>query len=283
VQRLRAGALITGRRRLGGKDIAHVHRLLGELVDLELTATVNPSKDGGQPSKELEIPSGPIERVERRLPDGRWIAIDEHEDGLASSDTAEGGMSAGDGTIRIHLADWFRQRIADGSVARIDFRVFAHLRPVGQRLYALLQGSYRDSYDEAIEFYLAEPLRYTLGLRGRQHRAAQSVRTALNSLYDADHRYNRAPKWSIRARFANTNIPAFRIGPHRRGSAPTERALTRGKCPAARPARLRGLTRRRGGEQLRRIAQILQTANGAERPTASVAGVTAGPAQRAGP
>ena len=59
------------------------------------------------------------------------------------------------------------------------FRVFAHLRPVGQRLYALLRGSYRDSYDQAIEFYLAEPLRYTLGLRGGQHRAAQSVRTAL--------------------------------------------------------------------------------------------------------
>ncbi len=275
--------MITGRRRLGGKDIAHVHRLLGELVQLELSATVNPPKDGGHPSKELEIPSSPIERVERRLPDGRWIAIDEHEEALAGPDSVAGGMSTGDGTIRIHLADWVRRQIADGSVARIDFSVFAHLRPVGQRLYTLLQGSYRDSYDQAIEFYLAEPLRYTLGLRGRQHRAAQSVRTALNSLYDADRRYNRAPKWSIRARFANTNIPAFRIAPHRRSSAPTERALTRGKCPAARPASLRGLTRLRGREQLCRIAETLQTSNGAECSTASVAGASAGPAQRAGP
>jgi hypothetical protein len=274
---------ITGRRRLGGKDIAHVHRLLSELVELELSATVNPPKDGSKPHRELEISSSPIERVERRLPDGRWIAIDEHEEALASADAAEGGMPTGDGTIRIHLADWVRRESADGSVARIDLRVFAHLRPVGQRLYALLQGSYRDSYDQAIEFYLAEPLRYTLGLRGRQHRAAQSVRTALNSLYDADHRYNRAPKWSIRARFANTNIPAFRIGPHRRGSAPTDRALKRGKCPAARPASLRGLTRLRVREQVHRIAENLQTAHGAERQTASVAGISAGPAQRAGP
>ena len=57
---------------------------------------------------------------------------------------------------------------------------------LGQRLYAWLQGTHRDSYDDAIEFYLAAPLRYTLGLRGRQHRAAGSVRAALNQLYAAD-------------------------------------------------------------------------------------------------
>jgi hypothetical protein len=66
---------------------------------------------------------------------------------------------------------------------------------VAQRLYAWLQGTHRASYDDAIEFYLAAPLRYTLGLHGRQHRAAASVRAALNQLYAADERYNRAPKW----------------------------------------------------------------------------------------
>jgi len=114
--------------------------------------------------------------------------------------------------------------------------VWAHLRPLGQRLYAWLQGTHRDSYDDAIEFYLAGPLRYTLGLRGRQHRAAGSVRAALNQLYAADQRYNRAPKWSIRGRYANTNLPAFRISPHRRGSAPpTVLCSARSARPSAPP------------------------------------------------
>ena len=143
---------------------------------------------------------------------------------------------------------------------RVDFRVWAHLRPLGQRLYAWLQGTHRDGYDDAIEFYLAAPLRYTLGLRGRQHRAAGTVRAALNQLYAADRRYNRAPKWSIRGRYANTNIPAFRISPHRRGSAPTESAVERAKCPAERPASLRGLTVREAREQVELVSEALHQA-----------------------
>jgi hypothetical protein len=79
--------------------------------------------------------------------------------------------------------------------------------PLGQRLCAWLQATHRDGYDDAIEFYLAAPLRDTLGLRGRQQRAAGSVRAALNQLYDADERYNRALKWSVRGRYANTKLP----------------------------------------------------------------------------
>ena len=37
--------LITGRRRLGSKDIAEIHRLISELELLELSATVNRPKD----------------------------------------------------------------------------------------------------------------------------------------------------------------------------------------------------------------------------------------------
>ena len=258
--------LITGRRRLGGKDVHESHRLLGELEQLELSATVNAPKDGGKPNLALAIPRSPVDRVERRLPDGRCVEqasyvqalselSDEHALWTADAD-ASASEAAGVGTMRIYLAEWFREQIAYGELVRVDFRVWAHLRPLGQRLYAWLQGTHRDSYDDAIEFYLAAPLRYTVGLKGRQHRAAASA----NQLYEADRRYHRAPKWSIRGRYANTNIPAFRIGPHRRASAPTERALKRTKCPAERPAALRGLTVREAREQLELVRQALQQA-----------------------
>ena len=265
--------LITGRRRLGGKDIAEMHRVLAELEQLELSATVNRPKDGSTPNLALKLPHSPIERVERRLPDGRWVEHAQYADALADMtddaalETAEADLGSSDrvaetATIRIYLADWMRQQIAQGEVVRVDFRVWAHLRPLGQRLYAWLQGTHRDSYDDAIEFYLAAPLRYTLGLKGQQHRAAANVRAGLNQLYAADKRYNRAPKWSIRGRYATTSIPAFRIGPHRRASAPTDRALQRRKCPAERPAALRSLTRREGRDQIELVRHALHQATG---------------------
>ena len=292
--------LITGRRRLGGKDIRAIHRLLAELEQLELSATVNTPKDGSKPNVALAIPRSPVERIERRLPNGRWAgqavyarALSElpDEDALHTAQADAGPSSdrdRGGATVRIYLADWFREQIARGEVVRVEFRVWTHLRPLGQRLYAWLQGTHRDSYDDAIEFYLAEPLRYTLGLRGRQHRAAGSVRAALNQLYDADHRYNRAPKWSIRGRYANTTIPAFRISPHRHGSAPTQRALERTKCPGERPATVRGLTLREARDQIELVSQALHQA-AARSPRTSAAPpdrlspLNAGAATRAGP
>jgi hypothetical protein len=290
--------LITGRRRLGGKDIAEIHRLLSELEQLELSAPVNAPKDGGKPNLALAMPRSSVERVERRLPDGRWVDAHAYGDALAELSgedaltTALGdGADAGSGplTIRIYLADWVRKQIAQGEVVRVDLRVWAQLRPLGQRLYAWLQGTHRDGYDDAIEFYIAAPLRYTLGLRGRQHRAAASVRAALNQLYTADQRYNRASKWSIRGRYANTNLPAFRITPHRRGSAPTERATQRGKCPAERPAALRGLTLREAREQVELVRQALQQPAGRSAETSGASRsdhlgpLNAGVAMRAGP
>jgi SEC-C motif len=286
--------LITGRQRLGGKDIAEIHRLLAQLEEVQLSATVNRPKDGSKVNLALRIPSPPVERVERRLPDGRWVDARAYREALAKvSDEdalttaqadadADGADAAADAlTIRIYLADWVREQIAHGEVVRVDFRVWAHLRPLGQRLYAWLQGTHRDSYDNAVEFYLAAPLRYTVGLRGCQHRAAGSVRAALNQLYASDRRYNRAPKWSIRGRYANTSIPAFRISPHRRGSAPTERALERAKCPAEHPASLRGLTLREAREQVELVSEALHQA--AARSSRSERGVPARwsrPAQR---
>ena len=262
--------LITGRQRLGGKDVGEIHRLLADLERLELTGGLHRPKDGTAPNPALAIPSTPVERVDRRLPDGRWVAQADYEQALQelSDDealaTAQADRDAVDphagGTIRIYLAPWAREQLASGQSTRLDFRVWAHLRPVGQRLYAWVQATHRDSYDDAIDFYLADPLRYTLGLRGRRHRAAASVRAALGQLYDADVRYNRAAKWSIRGRHANTDIPAFRLGPHRRASAPTDRALSRRKCAAERPAALRGLTMREAREQLNLVRGALHQA-----------------------
>ena len=111
----------------------------------------------------------------------------------------------------------------------------------------------------------------------------------MNQLYAADERYNRGPKWSIRGRYANTNIPAFRISPHRRGSAPTERALERVKCPAERPASLRGLTLREAREQVELVSEALRQAavgsieaSGAS-PSDGRGPLNAGAAMRSGP
>jgi hypothetical protein len=167
--------------------------------------------------------------------------------------------------------------------------VWAHVRPLGQRLYAWLHGTHRDRYDDAIGFYLAAPFRYTLGLRGSQHRAAGSVRAALNQLYGPDQRSNRAPKWSIRGRYANTNLPGFRISPHGRGFAPTQRAMEGAKCPAERPASLRGLTLREAREQVQLVSEALHqaaarsTETSAASPRHGFGPLNAGAAMRAGP
>jgi hypothetical protein len=260
--------LITGRRHLGGKDVREIHRALADLEELEVSAPVNRPRDGAAPNGALAIPCSPVDRVERRLPDGRWVARAEYQhalteladrDAITTADADKGGsVDAGGGTIRIYLAQWVREQIATGESTRIDFRVWAHLRPVGQRLYPWIQATHRDSYDDSIDFYLADPLRYTLGLRGRRCRAAASVRAALRQLYEADRRYNGATKWSVRGRYANTTIPAFRIKPHHRASAPTDRALARRKCAAERPAALRGVTLREARQQLELVREALQ-------------------------
>jgi len=285
--------LVTGRERLGGKDVRDVHRWLAELELLQLSASVNPSPDGGSPRQDLEIPGAPIERVERRLPDGRWVAAGEYAGALAGLSELEAIVTAqddvdagseGEATIRIYLAEWVRAEIARGRPTLIDFRVWAHLRPVAQRLYAWLQASHRDGYDDAIQFYLGAPLRYTLGLRGRRHRAAGCVRAALGQLYQADVRYRGAEKWSVRGRWANTGIPAFRIAPRRRPSAPSERVAGRRKCPGERPASVRGLSLREAQEQNELVRQAL--INSAGSSPARTAGRQAdGPAVglRAGP
>ena len=51
--------LITGRQRLGGKDVREVHRLLADLEQLDLSAVVARPKDGTAPNAALAIPGTP--------------------------------------------------------------------------------------------------------------------------------------------------------------------------------------------------------------------------------
>ncbi|MGA2928973.1 MAG: SEC-C metal-binding domain-containing protein [Solirubrobacteraceae bacterium] len=286
--------LVGGRRRLGGKDIAAVHRALSELEQLALHATVNTPSDGGDPRDDLQIPGPPVARVERLLPDGRWVnqaeyaaavgeLAGEQQLAAAQQDLAE----AGGETVRIYLAPWVREQIANGRPTLINFEVWAHLRPTAQRLYAALQASSRDGYDDAIRFYLGKPWRYTVGLRGRQHRAAAIIRAALNQIYHADVRYNASEKWSVEAAWAKTKLPAFRLRPSRRASAPTERALARRKCPGERPAKLRRLTLAQAGEQVALVRQALADATPQTRQAApsrvSAVDPSAGGPQPTGP
>jgi hypothetical protein len=137
--------LITGRRRLGGKDVREIHRLLAELEQLDLTATLNRPTDGSKPNTALAIPCSPVQRVERRLPDGSWVKQADYMqalEGLSDQDGLRTGRADGEGsdaegegaTIRIYLADWVCEQIAHGEHVRVDLRVWAHLRPLGQRL-----------------------------------------------------------------------------------------------------------------------------------------------------
>jgi hypothetical protein len=255
--------LLTGRRRLGGKDIADVHRNLVELEDLELDVAPPAKTLDGVDPRDYAMPCGPIDRVEYLLAGGRWGTAAEFSEQLAGEDItaaieADASSPGEHGTIRIYLADWAREAIAQRHAVLIDFRVWAHLRPPGQRIYAFLQGSAKDGFDESIDFYLAEPQRYTFGLGGRLDRAARQVRHALNALRGSDKRYAKPRKWSIVGRHAKTTIPAFLLsadGP----TSPTDAALE-GKCLASRPVELRGISAADARERARLVRNALQRA-----------------------
>lgn len=112
--------LLTGRRRVGGKDVVWVHGLLADLETLELRAEVQASRQGA--SEAHLIPSSPIALVERRVGD-RLVPAGEYGDALATAGqgdsadllevrAAERADCPGIATIRIHLAAWVRDELA---------------------------------------------------------------------------------------------------------------------------------------------------------------------------
>ncbi len=258
--------LMTKRRRGGGKDLADVHRTLEEILHLDLHAAP-PAKvlDGSNP-RDFEIPGPPFERITRWLPDGRWVDAAEYKDALASmSDEdriatmqADGSSpTAGHGTIRIYLAAWVRHAIAQGHVTYLNPTVWTYLRPLSQRVYAFLQATGRDGYDDTLYFYLAEPQRYTFGLRGLAHRNTRSVRDALNAIRLGDRRYTHPRVWDVERRHPNTRYAAFRISA-RGPSCPTDLALEKAKCLAQHPVELRGLSAKDARERARMYRKALE-------------------------
>ena len=251
-------ALLEGGSRVGGKQIARVHRLLCELEQLDLRAQVEESA-GGEASAAHRIPRGELVRVERRLGD-RWLPAGEYvEASQAGSDedvyelhASEHAPAEGTATVRIHLSPWMRAEI--GHPKRrpviVNFTVWSHLRPSARRLYAFVQGLGRDSYDQRIYFYLAAPTLYTLGYTtARADRAANAVSEDLTALWHADRRYHEGDGFR-RHTHGNTRLAAFGCDAAHRPSAPTDRACV-SKAPPRRPGALRGAAGR-----LRRLALI---------------------------
>lgn len=264
--------LLTGRRRVGGKDVAWVHGLLADLETLELYADVKdkPGKSGPKPyraapngfvtprtgepsgaSAAHRIPSSPVERVERRIGD-RWVPADEYAAALVDAGQgdavdllevrgAERADCPGLATIRIHLAAWVREELAHPKrrPVFVNFDVWAHLRPQSRRTYAFVQGHGRDGYDDRVYFYLGPPTLFTLGLCGqRLDRARAIVSHDLTALWHADRRYHDGKGFRAQTHAA-TRIPAFSCDAARIPSAPTAKAMTT-KSPAKRPGDLRG-------------------------------------------
>ncbi|HMS71407.1 MAG TPA: hypothetical protein PKB03_00085 [Baekduia sp.] len=241
--------LLSGRTRHGGRDVETIHRLLADLEQLQLTA------DGADLDSQHRIPSSPIALVERRIGD-RWVAADQYADALLEDSTVSGAQGQvqvsadeifdGPATIRVHLAPWVRKELSHAKrrPVYIDLDVWAHLRPQSSRLYAFLQGSPRDGYDGGIYFYLAEPTCFTLGLRGRRDRCAQSVSADLSAIVKADRRYERFRRHT----HSNTQFPAFGVTAKERKSEATELAKIN-KCEPKRSRQARQL------ESLRRQAQ----------------------------
>jgi hypothetical protein len=209
---LRAGRRET--QHAGGGDIEWIGELLLDLDREQIEAEV----DGDDPSAEHRIPRSAIAKVEVRL-DDEWIALADFHARLGGA-SASGRCGQRD-TVRIHLAAWALAEIThpERRPVFINFAVWRGLSGTGRRLYAFLQALGADGQGRR-SFYLAKPLRFTLGLRGRRlDRVAAIVRHQLTDLYHADQRYNRpdsdAPSGFRQSTQSGTNLPRFVVYAHK--------------------------------------------------------------------
>lgn len=272
-------------RRSGGGDVEWIDGLLENLSSEQITAHVRPGRDGKR-SPQHQIPTSAINLIEARL-DGEWIPWRVFRD-QAAGEPMSGRCGQSD-TLRIHLAQWAIEAITQGRAVYLNFGVWRGLSGTGRRLYALLQATTAEQIDGApgLHFYLADPLRFTLGLRGgRIDKAAAIVRHQLTDLYHRDERYHHqstdTPSGFRQRKQPGTTIPAFlvrvqantpsRPRPGWRDKAPTPRRplCARGPhalCPTVSPYDVTpaqipaALKRERGFDAARRhIAQIRATA-----------------------
>lgn len=252
--------LITGypSGRLGGADLDRVHASLAKWEGVELYAAPPEEPLEGSAPRDYAIPRSPVKRVERRLGGrGRWVDAEGYGELQAlSAEEIERELEAdcddtgaAEATLRIWWADWVLEVMRDRRAVLINFETWTSLRPTAQTIYAFLQATRVDKFDDTVGFYLAPQMCARLGLRGQLHRSARIVREALAAIRHVDARYGRR-KFSIEGKHANTSLPMFRIsveGPSR----PTP-AAAGGKCRAFRPSVERNLTAQQRAE--RRVA-----------------------------
>jgi hypothetical protein len=161
------------RRDPGGKDIGAVHQSLLRLAEVEISVGAPEHELEGVDAVDYEIPCSPVERFDLRLPDGSWATIAGRSDydtykreyerqrrrldreEIARAEECEANVTdRGRGTIRIHWAGWALNAIRARRPVIISPIVWAHLRSLGQRIYAFAQGRSKDEYDDTISFYL---------------------------------------------------------------------------------------------------------------------------------
>jgi hypothetical protein len=199
-------------RRGGGGDYRWIRAIALDLAREKITATV----EGQNPSKAHVIPHAPVVSVEAWL--GReWVDIRTIPDWVERG--APMALAQQPGTLRFRLAAWVLAELKHQRrrATFINFGVWRRLGGQGRRLYAYVQGlEVKDSaYGHRVDneliqlnertFFLAKPLRFTLGLRGaRADKAAAAVRDQLAFLYDIDQRYH------VSAPEAPTGAPGFR-------------------------------------------------------------------------
>ena len=251
----------------GGSDYDRIEQLLTGLELLEISAEVDNTRSRtGQPASESHIlPSSPIKRVERLIGD-RGVSAVEHAQAIedASDDALRelyiADERAGEVTLRIHLADWVIDELTHMThrPTLINLKVWRHLRPTDQRLYAFLQAQTPVAGD--VNFYLAPPDRFTLGICDhRLDRVRRSVEQGLYNLRDADRRYRKG--WGKAAsegtQLMKNGYPGFAVHVEGR-SEPTFKA-TLGRCAPRRSADRRRLpASRMTAEQIR--AELARTA-----------------------
>ena len=261
--------LITGRRRLGGKDIGEIHRLLAELEQLELSATVNRPPDGTKPNLALAIPGSPVERVERRLPDGRWVDAHAYQDALtklSDEDALTTAQADADGpggafTIRIYLAGWVREQIAHGEVVTRRLSRVGAPAALGTAAVRVAAGNAprqlrrRDRVlprrAAALHPRPARPPASRGRVRSRRPEPALLRRPALLPRAEVEHP---RPLRERQHPGVQDQPPSLRFRSHTSG------LCNAAKCPAERPAALRGLTLREGRDQIELVRQALQEA-----------------------
>jgi len=235
--------LRAGRReslRCGGGDIQWVSQLLRDLDRLRIKASVS----GDDASEPHAIPSSPIALILVRI-DDEWVTLRDYDERIAD-ERASGRVGQYD-TVRIIFSRWYSDELRHETrrPVFINFVTWRALSGAGRWLYAFLQARHTGQLGSK-DFYLGEPVRYTLGLRGgHASEAAEIVRHQLADLQHVDVRYHADPARTGRAVnfeqrcWRNTRLPLFRVWPNK-GVASAPRAGTRCRRPTARrPGRLR--------------------------------------------